>query len=78
MITTHDTDPLSTDTVKVATEPQLLTWYCNSGHNTLETDQYTLDYPPECGSCGCMMNTSPTSGYDDALQRLEEEGIKQH
>ena len=78
MITTRNTDPLSTDTAKVTTEPQLLTWYCNSGHNTFETDKYTHDSPPECGSCGCMMSTSPMSGYDDALQRLEDEGIRQH
>lgn len=78
MIPTNYTDPVSTDTAKVETEPQLLTWYCTSGHNTLETDQFAHDSPPECGSCGCMMSSSPTGGYNDALQRLEDEGIRQH
>lgn len=78
MIPTSDTKPLIIDTDKVTTEPILLTWYCNSGHNALSTDQYTHDSPPECGSCGFMMSTSPTGGYSDALQRLEEEDIKQH
>lgn len=55
-------------------KPEYLTWYCNHGHNVLDSDQYDLDDPPECATCGSPMSVDSTR-YDEVHQRIEEAGI---
>lgn len=44
-------------------------WYCPRGHN-----EHSSIHQPECGACGCPMQTDSTS-YDSALQYIEDKGI---
>ena len=52
------------------------TWYCSGGHNVFDSTSYSVETPPECGSCGMVMTTD-SSSYDDVHQLIEDVGIQE-
>ena len=51
-----------------------MTWHCPKGCNNFQSDQYQLDEPPECASCGADMSTESDS-FDAVHLAIEEADI---